>query len=741
MTQDNIQISEKPEKILRSDYGNCMREDLDLKNLVLIVWRYKSVTIGIFLIIISITAIYLHAATPVYSAAGKIIIKGDSHYSSDLNNLYKNSNISSGTVLSEVEVLKSRTLAAKVIKKLGMMAVPEAKPGPEKTSNFSREKEKAASGAERKFMPYRSLKMEEYEKLPEEVKDTALARAIDNFLHELSVRPVPGSYVIHLEYASHDPERAALVVNTLAKAYLESRLEQKHKELKKAGNWMLKRLKTLGEELRASRAAIEEYRNEKDIDKGPDLKSIEKHLYEISRRLADAKTALSEKNARIRHLRDTGQNYAVVYDSPLIVDLKLQEAKTSQKYAELSSRYGNKHPRIIDVKSELKDIRNKIEEETRRIIQEMETEKEIIKSRIGSLSNQIEELDRKKTQRLKALSVLSDLEIQAETDRAVFMSFMEAYRRQTGKEQIEEPQAKVLSHAIIPVQPVHPQKGLFFGLATVISVMMGISLSLLLNKLNETFRSCGELEVFTGLPCLGMVPKSENGDKAKLSNLIVDDTNSVLSEAIKFLNINIAFSTDKKSQVVAVTSTHPGEGKSTLSAWLAKSNSLSGNRTVVVDCDLHRPDIHNYFGRNHDKTLVDYLAGHYALEEVVHEDDRSGAEAIFAGQAPQSSLELLNSAKFKGLIKELKYGYDLVVIDCPACMAVADTKLIARLADLIVYAARWGKTSREAVNSGIKQLSDVGHGKIATVLTNVDLRKYAKYGYGNLTYYYPDYNR
>ena len=190
-----------------------------------------------------------------------------------------------------------------------------------------------------------------------------------------------------------------------------------------------------------------------------------------------------------------------------------------------------------------------------------------------------------------------------------------------------------------------------------------------------------------------------------------------------------------------VTSSLPGEGKTTfsvsLAAMLARSNP--GRKIVVVDCDLRRSAVVKSLGvKAMDGTLDEYLSGAKPLEAVLGRDEHSGLYFVGARSNTPNSVEVLDSNAMKRFIGELSASYDLVVLDTPPVMAVSDARIVSRLADYVIFLVRWERTPREVVGNAVRLLRDVNR-RVGVVMSQVNVRRHSKYGYGDAGYYYSKY--
>jgi succinoglycan biosynthesis transport protein ExoP len=321
--------------------------------------------------------------------------------------------------------------------------------------------------------------------------------------------------------------------------------------------------------------------------------------------------------------------------------------------------------------------------------------------------------------------------MEAESTRETLNGFLEAARRSERQEELQEPRAKVISAASVPRAPSWPNQMLVLSLSAVASLFAGLGIALLMEKLDNSFRSANQIENAMGLPCFALIPSAGKVRMPFLGRYPLAEPTSGLAESVRTLRMVMNLrSGEKKPKVVTMTSSFPAEGKTTLSLWLARSAAASGERVLLVDTDLRRPNVHTSSGQRGPASLADYLSGEKEMEEVICKDADSPAHIIFGKSVP-NALDLLGTERMKDLVARLRGKYDLVILDSPSCLAVPDARLLATLSDCVLYAVKWDKTPREAVAGGVKHFTDFGYSALALVLTNVDVKRHAEYGYGD----------
>lgn len=720
---------------------------IDVRSIFLMLWRRKYVIFGIMLIGFSLTIMALTIITPQYTARSLVLVESNqrSNIPSELKLLIDNYvRYDSTLVMNEIELIRSRSMARKVIERLELLTDPEFNMAYRESL-----KEYAPELLDRK-QTYKSFNVfkSELGSLPPEIVEHQINTVVTRFLQSLSVRSIPGSYAIQIQFVSPDPAKAALIANTTADLYIEQRLEEKFKASRKLTDWLDERLEELRDQVRESELAVAKYRAGNNLTEGIRTYISTEQVSQLNAQLINAKASLAEAQARLSQIRALSKNKGAietsgdVLSSGFIQTLRSDEAALMQEYAELSNRYGARHPAIVKIKNELAGVRAQINQEMQKVAASIANEVEVAQARVKALQDGLNDLKDVRDMQNEKLVRLNELEREADSNRMIFDNFLQTYKRSDEQEELQEAQARVISYAAVPAKPSYPDRLLFLSLGLALSLFLGMLLSFLLEKLDNKFRSARQLEKFSGFPCFALIPAVKSKTQQELANFILDKPSSTVAEAVRTLRtvINLrARRNGAKPKVITITSSFPGEGKTTISGWLSRLAAKSGEKVILIDGDLRRPNVHRSFGRTNDVTLVEYLTGKNKLEEVIVKDELSGLHIIYAKSVPNSALDLVSSVKMETLIEALRKEYDLVVIDSPACMAVSDARILATYSDEIIYTVGWDKTPREVVMSGVKQFSDMGYNNLAFTLTNVDVKRHVRYGYGDTVYYYGDY--
>lgn len=716
-------------------------EEIDLSEWGRLLWRRKWVILGTVVALTLLALLIILELTPRYTAGTLVMIDARKEQVVDVEAVLTGLSADQSTIESEIEVIRSRGLAAKVVEELQLDRNPEFNVNlraPSMLGSLLALPGRLAAG----------WLTSENDQSPQALADmkrriaSERERIVDAFLKNLTVEPRGRSHVLALNFESEQPRIAALVANTLADFYIVAQLEAKFSATQRATQWLNDRVEDLRGKVVATEQAVEEFRQESGLIRGTDATLATQEISELNSRLLVERTRQTEAEARLRQIEQLiGSGGAVetasdVLQSPLIQSLREQEALVERKAAELSVKFGESHIRRVSVRAELGDLREKIKKEVGRIIQGYRNEVVVAKARVNSLIQALFNLKQNVGTLDTAEIRLRALEREATANRTIYEKYLARAKETSHQEEIQQPDAVIISLAAVPEQASFPRKGLILGLTLFGSLVLGIVLSFILEKLDHGFRSVDQIERLTGLTPLGLVPQLPKS-AANPANHNLDKPASAYAEAIRTLYTRLLLlEAEQVPKVMMVSSSVLGESKTTTAVSLANLQASVGKRVIVVDCDIRRPAAHRAFDANPGPGLVEYLSGTVSLEDAIQRHARSDAQIMPAGSPAPNPPELLGSAAMKDLMKELAKRYDLVILDSAPVAAVSDAQILARQVDKVLFLVNWAKTRRETVMRSLRQLIDAGGDVAGVLLTQVDVRKHAQYGYSDSGSYY-----
>lgn len=213
--------------------------------------------------------------------------------------------------------------------------------------------------------------------------------------------------------------------------------------------------------------------------------------------------------------------------------------------------------------------------------------------------------------------------------------------------------------------------------------------------------------------------------------IVEKEPKSIAAESYRTLRTNIQYSSfDKEYKVIVITSSEPGEGKSTTAGNLALCMAQGDKKVILVDCDLRRPSIHKKFKVSNLAGLSDVVIGKSDLSKVMHRYNKN-LVLLTSGKIPPNPSEMLSSKSMENLLEKLRENFDYVILDTPPVQAVTDSQILSTKADGTILVVRAERTKKESVNNAINLLKKVNANIIGTVLNGTDLsRNKYQYYYG-----------
>jgi len=709
----------------------------DLSDFLRIVRVRRKVIVGTTAVVFALAALFLFHATPMYNASSEVMLDSRQNRVEQENDaLTGYYYIDPMTVQNQLMILKSRGLMSRVIDKLHLLD----------DGNARLAKPSLLGAALHYANPLHWIPSRVSTETAAEKEQHRRDGMINYLLAGETVKPEGLSSALSITFTSPDPNKAASVCNAIADAYVEDQLAAKFEATQKATQWLADRIKELAAQVQAAEAAVQEYKAENgltDTTEGGSL--VDQQMANLNNQLVLARSDLAEKEARyerVLHLQKSGhpEDISQVVESPMILQLREQETDLLRQEADLRSKYGPRHPKMLDLESQKRNLEAKIAEEVQRVAQTVGNDVAVARSRIGSLEGSMSQLTGRSTVDNKARVQLTALEAKANSSRQLYEAFLERFKQTQGQEGIQTPDARIISRAVVPASPSSPRIVFTLAMALPGGLILGLILAFLIERFDNGFRTTSQVERQLGLPVLSVIPELNDPDHpdAKAIDRIVDKPTSAFSEAVRGLQMGLFLSNvDKKPKVVLITSSVPDEGKTTLAISLARLAALGQKKTLLVDADLRHCSVARALGISGKgpKDLAHLLAGEAALDQCLQRDPSSPVTVLAASAVKGSPVDILGSDTMKRFVEELRNRFDFIVIDSSPLLPVNDTKAIAALADAVLLAIRWEKTPRDAVSQSVRMLADVGAPVAGVAFTRANAERYRYYSYGYQDYH------
>jgi polysaccharide biosynthesis transport protein len=718
-----------------------------LQRLIATFRRRSRLFVSVALVILTAVVLVTFEQTPRYTATANVMIDTRKHDVTDIQDVLSGLPDDSSVVDTEVEILMSRSLAERVVADQKLDQDPEF-------NKKLRQANALAGAVEAPFALVGSLFSSPQSPASSDLATQKAHEAVvDSVLSRLKVHRSGLTYVIDVAFESRDPAKAARIANAFANLYLTQQLQDKYDATQQANQWLNQRLAELQPQVEQAEAAVQQYKAQHGLLASVGSSLTEQEISNLNNQLAQAQADQAEHDARLRTAQQqlaagsTGEDFTGALTSPTVMQLRAKKAEISATVADLQTKYGPRHPAVQQAQRQLADIDTQIQQEVGRNVSSLQAEDQVARGRTASIQASLGAAKGALVGNNAASVGLDDLQRRADAASSLYDNLLNRAKQTSTDQGSQQSDARIVSHAKIPIAPSYPKKELNLALGLVLGLAGGIGSVFLMEALDSGLATSEDVEQVLGLPHLGAVPTLESTTHGKdpgvpPAQYIIDKPLSAFAEAFRNLRASILFSkVDTKVQVILVTSSLPGEGKTVTTFCLGRSMALSGSKVVVVDCDLRRRNINHLLDVEPKVGLVEVLQGVATLDEALVFDQPSGAWFLPIAKSPLTPNDLFGSAAMDRLIATLRERFELVLIDTAPVIPVSDTRILAPKADVVVFLVHWRKTSRKAIEAAFALLKSVGGDVAGVSLTLVDAEQQAKYGYGDSGYYYHAYRK
>jgi receptor protein-tyrosine kinase len=315
----------------------------------------------------------------------------------------------------------------------------------------------------------------------------------------------------------------------------------------------------------------------------------------------------------------------------------------------------------------------------------------------------------------------------AQAEAEALSSYIGNIETPTGKN-VTPVKATITDAAQFDGSAISPRTTLNLAAAAVLGLLLGCALATARDLLDTTIKAPADIEAVVSTPVMAHVAYDSSMHKWPL--LTDAETHSQRSEAFRLLRTNLQFlDLDRQPRSLVITSAVPGEGKTSTATNLAIAFAQAGRRVLLVDCDLRRPRIAGLLGLESAVGLTTTLVGRSDLSSSIQQHHDSGVHFLASGPLPPNPTEILQSGATRDLFKRLRDLYDVVIVDAPPLLPVADAGILATDVDGAIVVVRHGKTTREQLKHAMVRLEQVG-ARTSGLVVNMTPSRARGYGYG-----------
>jgi capsular exopolysaccharide synthesis family protein len=595
-----------------------------------------------------------------------------------------------------------------------------------------------------------------------------LAPYVSAILNSLKVEPVKesrGYYketsLIDIRYSHTDPQVAAKVVNAIADTYVYANLEKKMETNSSTGTFLQKRIAELQQQIRTDEERLVNYaRNNQIISLDPNQNTVVERLAGLNRQLLEAENERKSAESAFNAARAPGAAEALADgDAKQANDLEGKLNDLRQKRAQLLVEATEEAPEVKEVDQQITELTRQLKDlrshKTTTLLSNLETRYKETLGREQALRKSFDQQRAETLTQNEAAINYRIIQQEIETNKTLLNSLLQGAKENDVVIAGKPNNVSVVDYSLAPDSPVGPNRTRTVFMAFFLSIGLGVGLALFLEYLDDTVHSTQEVERGLHLPALAVIPSvgaavrrhvipgmtalqkpnGNNGDHAEL--LMNVDGRSPLAEAYRHLRTSVLLSTAGRApKSLLVTSSLPGEGKTTTAVNTAISLAQTGASVVIIDADMRRPRLQSIFDLHEQEGLSSILSSDTTeaeMLELVRTDEATGLNVLTSGPIPPNPAELLGSDQMRRLMTALQDRYTYVVVDSPPISSFTDGVLIATMVDGVLLVVHGGKSSRHIVRRSKQLLNDVGSKVFGVVLNNINVQSHDYYYYQ--TYY------
>ncbi len=555
--------------------------------------------------------------------------------------------------------------------------------------------------------------------------------------------------IITVSYEHPDRFIAAKVANLFADEYLAHNTRLRADDAARAFDDLKNTADDQRKKVDALARKLQEYKeknNQVSLDQRKDIVSDTlKSLNAEVNRTATVLTYAELRLNQVREHRTKGEDLTdlpFISNQPLITQLTSQIAAQKIGIAQLQQRYKDRYPKVVEAKQSLEQTQRELTKAVNDACDQVDSDYQLA---MRTSQRAQDELTKQKTESLELDRnglEYSSLERELKTNELILQSITARARETSMTGNIKTENARIVDHAgpASENKPITPNVPLNLGLGVAGGLGLGLAFAFFVAFIDDRVKSSFDIEGVVGLPLIGIIPQIKRMDQADKAQIVVNNADRQVAEAFLTLHSSLRLKDESKNaKCILTTSTIPGEGKSFTTTNLALTFAAHGERVVVVDCDLRKPNIHKSFRIENLKGLIDICAGTSTIDDVVVRGVQPNLDVIPAGGRAKNPTQILNSKGFELMLSELRKRYDRVFIDTPPLAAVSDALIILPLVDGSIFTIFFNKVRRKAAQFSAKKLLESNVPTFGAVLNGLNL---AVSGYYYAQYYdksYKDY--
>lgn len=678
-----------------------------------LLMKHRILIAVIFVTALALGAVATLLMTPIYTAQTMVQIDRETAKVVEGADVEPRESMVAGEEFFQTQygLLRSRSLAVRVIDALGLA----------KTDRF----------------------IERMGATPGEDVDTVAERrdqALKLVQANLSVNPVRGSRLVNVAFDSPDPALAAQVSNAFAENFIQANLDRRFESSSYARDFLERRLAQVKTKLEESERQLVAYAQAEGIinvtEAGPTGMPAQSlasnNLVALNASLAQAKAARVAAEERWRQSSGaSAMSLPEVLQNPTIQQLSQQRAALTAQYQQKLQQFRPEFPEMRQLKAQIDELEAQINAVAGNIRNSIRAQYTIAANEERSLQAQVNGL-KGDVLDLRDRSVRYNiLQREVDTSRTLYDGLLQRYKEISVAGGVTSNNVSIVDRAVPPEEPSKPNVLINMVLAAALGLGLGILAAFAAEALDESLTTPEDVEGKLSVPVLGAIPELARGMEPMQA---LGDIRSSFSEAYYSLRTALQFSTpDGVPRSMVITSARPSEGKSTTALAVAQNLARIGAKVLLVDADLRNPSMHRLFGADNSRGLSNILSGAASLTECAQVGEDKNLWVVPCGPLPPNPADLLGGARVQAFLKEAHAAFDVIIIDAPPVLGLADAPLIASQVDGTVFVVESRGTRRGQARGAIRRLAMSNAHLLGVVLTKLNVKTV---GYGGYDYAY-----
>ena len=720
--------------------GHEQEQESHLWDYLWLIWRRRWLVLLVFLLSASSATFMAVRSISIYMAAAKLRIEPDTPNILQFqgNQIAVAANRNADFFATQLQMIQSRQLAERVIKRLGLFGVGAPQEAPAGGEPAPEPKSKGMLSFFQKVPAYFASVFDSKPNAPANVNidpdELAMQMRVNAFLRGLKVNQVPETEIIQIAYMSANPNSCATVVNAIGEEYIRTTYDSRYVSYDYARNWLKEKLDELKAKLEQSDEELTKLTVGSDyLMSAENVQQYTAQLEAIRQKLVDAERLIFDKEFELKRF-ESDTNFAALQSlgDPRLQTLAQSYSDREISYEKMKTKLGPKMEDMRELEAEMKSIRGQLNDAVRQAKKKIQLDLKQTQENRDYLQKQYNTERERVAGLQKGMVKYNILKREVDVNRDLYNTMLQRWKEVGIASGVKASNVSFVEKAMIPLVPILPNKPRTILMGAVLGLFLGIGLVFFLEYMDTSVKSSEELERIAHLSTLGIVPHFDgrNGSKGRVPvEMVVNQKpRSGFAESVRSLRTAIQYSfSGRPPKTILVTSCLPSEGKTTVATNLAISFAQRNKTVLLIDADLKKPTLHKLFNLERCMGLTELLTGKFDGSNIP-ESSIGNLFVLTSGRHTPNPVELMDSDIMRRFLEKASQEYDHIILDSPPTLNLADTGVLAPYVDGVILVVQPGRTPKEAVRRVREKIFDVQGRILGVVMNNPRQKSSNRYG-------------